>query len=86
MREKYSCYEFEIVQESIPVWSASGITDKTVDGFTYKIYGEACHPYDEGIIDSFEWYHSENEARNAAIYHIDDLENGEGFDALYSND
>lgn len=75
-REKHSCYEFEIFHELVPVWSGEGTTDKTVDGYTYKIYGEGCQPYDDGVIDSDEWYESENESRFAAIGHICLLEEG----------
>ncbi len=78
MMEIYSCYSFEIFHELVPVWNAKGITDKTVNGYTYKIYGEGCHPYDDGVIDSSEWFETEQEARFAAIGHISLLENGEG--------
>ena len=77
-REKYSCYEFEIFHELVPVWSSAGKTDKTVDGFVYKIYGEGFLPYDDGVIESDEWFDTEQEARFAVIGHIDLLENGEG--------
>lgn len=77
-REKYSCYEFEIFHELVPIWSAAGKTDKTVNGYTYKIYSEGCKPYDDGIIESSEWFDTEQEARFAVIGNIDLLENGEG--------
>ena len=63
MIEKYSCYKFEIIQDFNETW-------------IYKIYGEGCPPYDDGIIDSEEWYDTEQEARFAAIGHITKLENG----------
>ncbi len=72
-REKYSCYEFEVFKSSgefpdnSPGWT----------GWVYKIYGEGCHPYDDGVIESSEWFESEQEARFAAIGHISLLENGE---------
>lgn len=77
MREKYSCYEYEVIHEKVPVWSRSGEKDKAVNGFVYKIYGEGCYPYDDGVIDSEEWFESKQEARFMAIHHIDLLESGE---------
>ena len=77
MIEKYSYYEFEIFHELIPIWSATGKTDKTVNGYIYKIYGERYYPYDDGVIESDEWFEAEQEARVAAIEHIDLLESGE---------
>jgi hypothetical protein len=76
--EKYSCYEFEVKHELVPIWSQEGKTNKTVDGYTYEILGEGCKPYYDGIIKSEEWFDTEQEARFAAIGHIDLLENGEG--------
>lgn len=76
MIEKYSYYEFEIFHELIPIWSATGKTDKTVNGYIYKIYGEGCYPYDDGVIESDEWFDTEQEARFAAIGHITKLEDG----------
>lgn len=61
--EKYSCYEFEIVKKY---------------GYTYKIFGTIWGPYDHGIIESDNFYDTEQEARFAAIGHITLLENGEG--------
>lgn len=71
MKEKYSCYDFEI--ESYP-------DDDYPDTkyYYYKIYGEGCYPYDDGVIESSEYYDTIQEARFAAIGHIDLLENGEG--------
>ena len=63
-REKYSYYEFEIKSKNI--------------GYVYEIYGTGCLPYDDGVIESDEWFDTEQEARFAAIGHIDLLENGEG--------
>lgn len=65
MIEKYSCYKFEIIQDFNDTW-------------IYKIYGSGCPPYDDGIIDSYDCYDTEQESRFAAIGHIDLLENGEG--------
>jgi len=64
MIEKYSCYEFEVFQDFNEL-------------FSYKILSEGCKPYDDGIIESEEWFETEQEARFAAIGHIDLLENGE---------
>jgi hypothetical protein len=78
MMEQYSNYKFEIFEELVPVWTATGKTDKTVNGYIYKIYGEGCLPYDDGVIESSEWFDTEQVARFAAIGHITLLENGEG--------
>jgi len=70
MRETYSCYDFEI----------SGHIEKDMPGknlYVYKIFGTGCPPYDDGVIDSDEWFETENEARFAAIGRIGLLENGE---------
>lgn len=71
--EKYSCYEFEI---------QSGYKTTSPDDneliYFYRIFGSGCPPYDDGIIESDEWFESEQRARYAAIGHIDLLENGEG--------
>lgn len=77
MIEKYSCYEFEIFHELIPIWNHERKTRETVDGFVYKIYGSGCPPYDYEVIDSSEWFHTKKEAQHEAIEHIDRLENGE---------
>lgn len=61
-REKYSLYEFEIRKVEVSEWK---------DRYEYKIFGEE-------IIESDEWYDTEQEARFAAIGHITLLENGEG--------
>ena len=73
MREKYSCYEFEIK-------SGYKTTDPNDNEeiYFYFIYGTGCSPYDDGVIESSEWFESEQEARFAAIGHINLLENGEG--------
>lgn len=76
-REKYSCYEFEINCEQVPAWSKEGKTDKTVNGFTYKIYYWHDYYNCEDTIDSDEWFDTEQEARFAVIGHISKLENGE---------
>lgn len=78
MKEACGYYEFKVFHELIPVWGTNGKTDKTVNGYVYKIYGEGCYPYSDGVIDSDEWFESEQEARFAAIDHITLLENGEG--------
>ena len=69
MREKYSYYEFEIFSYE------KGGKDYHDQGYVYKIFTEGCHPYDDGIIDSEDWFDTEQEARFAAIGHITLLEN-----------
>lgn len=66
IKEKYSNYELEVASNKEP------------QGYIYKIYGTPCQPYYDGIIESEEWFDTEQEARFAAIGHIDLLENGEG--------
>jgi hypothetical protein len=63
MKEKYSCYDFEIKSEGA--------------GYVYTIYGEGCMPYDDGVIESDYWYDTNEEAMQAAKDHIECLENGE---------
>lgn len=63
MIEKYSCYKFTVIPDD-GVW-------------IYKIFGEGCYPYDDGVIESNESFGIEQEARYAAIGHIVNLENGE---------
>lgn len=65
MIEKYSCYEFLICADKF-------------GRFHYEIYTEGCQPYDDGLIESNEWFDTAQEARYAAIGHISLLENGEG--------
>ena len=65
-KEKYSYLEYEVNN------AITGI------GYTYKIHTAGCMPYYDGIIESDEWFDTEQEARFAAIGHIDLLENGEG--------
>lgn len=65
MRESHSCYEFEIL--NFPGFKY----------YYYKIYGDGCFPYDDGIIESSNSYRSEQAARVGAISHISRLENGE---------
>lgn len=64
MIEKYSYYEYKICK---------GI-DNT---FTYQIFSEGYLPYDDGVIESDEYFDTEQEARFAVIGHITKLENGE---------
>ncbi len=61
--EQYSYYKFEVTQAS--------------EGFIYRIQGTGCMPYDDGIIESNEWFDTEEEAHDAAKNHIDLLESGE---------
>lgn len=64
MKERFSCYEFEIKYNN--------------NKYTYKLYTKGCMPYYDGVIESDEWYETEQEARFAAIGHISLKENGEG--------
>ena len=74
MIEKYSYYEFEIKSHDVP-----GLDNNWVKGFFYVIYAPAYVVCEESIIrESEEYFDSEQEARFAAIGHIDLLENGEG--------
>lgn len=65
-REKYSCYEFSI----------NKCSGHDFCGWEYKIYGTGYLPYYDGVIESAEYFDSENEARFAAVGHIDLSENG----------
>jgi hypothetical protein len=70
MKETYSCYEYDITK--VIVMPDSGAQF----GYVYKIYGGGCPPYDDGVIESYEWYDTEAEARFAVVGHITQLENG----------
>jgi len=63
MIEKFSCYKFEVFSDDN-------------DKHWYKIYGEGCPPYDDGVIESDDIFDSPERARYAAIGHITLLENG----------
>jgi hypothetical protein len=73
--KKYSCYEYEIRKY--------GLYEKCDDhehqlhgqAYDYKIKTEGCYPYDDRIINSEEWFETEEEADQAAKEHIDRLEN-----------
>lgn len=75
-REKYSCYEFEIFAHDVP--GSLENENKWVKGYFFKIYTEGYLPYDDGIIESDEYFDTEQQARFAAVGRIDQLENGEG--------
>lgn len=67
-REKYSCYEYEVKKDE--------------QGFIYTIFTD-CVDYNffmqtDILRESDEWFDTEQEARFAAIGHIDLLESGEG--------
>ncbi len=70
MKEKYSYYEYEIIKFDAEL---EGVKQP---GFKFEIQGAHCLPYDDGIIESDEWYDTAQEARFAAIGYIDFLENG----------
>lgn len=72
MKKKYSCYEFE-VKKSIVM-----IEEKAILTFVYELHGSGCYPYDDGVIESDEWYSTSDQAKKAAIEHIDRLESGNG--------
>lgn len=67
--EKYSCLKFKVYAKH---------NESDEEQWTYLIYTEGCLPYDDGIIESDDSFDTEQEARFAAIGHIDLLENGEG--------
>ena len=68
--EKYSCYEFEI--KKVIVLGGPGTI-----GYIYQIYNPDYIPCEQTVIrESNEWFDTEQEARFAAIGHIDLLENG----------
>jgi len=68
-KEKYSCYEFGIKKIPVGEWK---------DRYDYIIFSWNDYLCCEDNIESDEWFDTEQEAREAAIQHIDRLENGEG--------
>ncbi len=70
MLETYSCYEFDIIK------GVFMLETHLEPGFIYKIYSSGCPPYYDGVIESDEWFETEQEARFAVIGHITKLENG----------
>lgn len=67
-REKYSCYEFEV--KVIDTGEYKGKWEYVIYDCILSIYGENPN------IESDEWFDTEQEARFAAVGHIDLLENG----------
>jgi len=70
--EKYSCYEFEVYHAAVnagkfPEWC-----------YRIKYWHDYYCNWD--YIDGGEWFDTEQEARFAAIGHIDKLENGDDHD------
>jgi diadenosine tetraphosphatase ApaH/serine/threonine PP2A family protein phosphatase len=63
MIEQFSCYKFEIEYD-------------IKFGWFYIIHGSGCPPYDDGKIESDDFFDTEQEARFAVIGHITLLENG----------
>lgn len=64
MIEKYSYYEFEVLPDN--------------DVWIYVIFDPNYKPSLQTIIrESDEWFETEQEAKDAAIEHIDALEGGE---------
>ena len=71
--EKYSCYKFKIRKYDGTIYTSKS------NGWDYIIYDPDYKPSEQTIFrESSEWFDSEQEARFAAIGHIDLLENGEG--------
>ena len=70
MKEKYSCYEFAVIE------------DPQGCGWCYEIYTDDVYykfwHRTNILVESDEWFESAQRARYAAIGHIDLLENGEG--------
>ena len=67
--KKYDGFEYALYVTS---------KDEKEEQWGYVIYTEGCPPYDNGYIDSEEWFDTSEEARFAAIGHITKLANGEG--------
>ena len=63
--ERHDSYDFEM-EYDIKV------------GWYYKVHSGNCHPYDDGIIESDEWFYTKQEAQFAAIKHIELILSGEG--------
>ncbi len=82
MKEKYSLYEFEVYSEKLNDDTAEWlkINDIPVTDlvWVYKIYCDRDYLNQCRDIESDEWFETEQEARFAAVGHIDKLENGEG--------
>lgn len=73
MIEQYSNYEFEVRKYNGKIYTTVS------NGWDYVIYDPDYKPTEHTIIrESKEWYDTAQEARFAAIGHIDLLENGEG--------
>lgn len=70
MIEQYGYHEFEIFE-----YPDDDYPDTKY--YYYKIYTEGCKPYDDGVIESVNMYDFKEDAKLAAIAHIDLLENGE---------
>jgi hypothetical protein len=70
MKEKYSCYEYAVIE------------DPHGCGWYYEIYTDDVDYINwmrtNILIESNEWFESAQRARYAAIGNIDLLENGEG--------
>lgn len=66
--EKHSYYEYEI-------WGTN--IDTNEEQHHYIIYLNTDYTGGDGAIESNEWFETEQEARIAAIKHIDLLESGE---------
>lgn len=63
--ERHESYEFEIEYD-------------VKFGWHYVIQGTGCKPYYDGIVESQDFFDTQQEARFAAIGHIELLLSGEG--------
>ena len=69
--EQHENFDFEIKKAIV-------MQDKATLVYCYEIHTQGCPPYEHGIIESDEWFDKEQEARFAAIGHIELLLSGEG--------
>lgn len=75
--EKYRDYQFEIFSHKIPGHLENN--NKWVNGYFYRMiksHSNKTQPFNV-IIESNEYFETEQEARFAAIGHITSLENGQ---------
>lgn len=75
--ERHEGYEFEIRNHDVPGYGDN--VGKWVKGYFYVIYDPDYKPCEKTIIsESLEYFDTEQEARFAAIGHIEMLLSGEG--------
>ena len=75
MKTKYSCYEYEVYQETELEHELTHTVKHVY--WMYRIYEWNDYHGCEDYITSDEWYPTEDGANQAAEDHIDRLENGE---------